>query len=324
VTSTGKQDEIMDAELSAALIMFDDGDPHDLIGTRDRLWRLHLESRVQVPASVAVRELAPSPGGPPVGVRVYEPLTQTRPAPVLIWLHGGAFAYGFAAIDDDLCGRLAADTGFMVLSPEYRLCPENPFPAGFDDAYATLEWVAQQAKQLKVDPRVLAVGGSSAGAAIAAGLCQRARDTAGPQIGLQILSCPALDDRLSTRSMRQLAASPVFTREEAKLMWSRYLTGRPPVQAKYAAPARTRNLADLPPALILTAERDPLRDEGLNYARRLINAGVSVELHHAPGTFHSFDTIAPTAGISQRVYRDYVAALQRCRDTEDGQNSVTG
>ena len=142
----------MDAELSAALIMFDDGDPTDLETDRQRLRDLYDADTPRIPDAVRVRDVqAAPPLGPPVRVRLYEPRVVESPLPALLWLHGGAFSHGFAELDDDLCFRMAADAGFVVLSPDYRLSPEHPFPAGFDDAYATLTWLAGQADVLGID-----------------------------------------------------------------------------------------------------------------------------------------------------------------------------
>lgn len=302
----------MDAELAAALIMFDSGDPHDLAGERLRLQKLHLSNRPIIPDSIRVRDIQTStPDGPPVRLRIYEPRATKTSHPALLWLHGGAFTYGFPEIDDDLCGRLAADSGFLIASPEYRLSPEYPFPAGFDDAYNSLLWMEKNADVLGINRQYLAVGGASAGGALAAGVCQRARDENGPKIRQQILACPVIDDRLMTKSMSEFQDAPIFNPREAKIMWDRYLGKSRSNPPPYAAPGRHADLAQLPPAYVLTADFDPLRDEGIDYALRLLSSGNSVELHHLPGTFHSFDSIVPTAGISQRVYKDYLAALLR-------------
>ena len=302
----------MDAELAAALIMFDAGDPHDLDSARKRLRKIYTANKPQIPETVRVRDLqTTSPFGPPVRLRLYEPRAASAPMPAMLWIHGGAFTYGFPEMDDDICMRLAADSGFLIASPEYRLSPENPFPAGFDDSYDSLQWLANQADLLGINRDHLVVGGTSAGGALAAGVCLRARDESGPKIRQQILACPVIDDRLITDSMKKYDNSPIFTNSEARLMWQRYLGENRDNPPRYAAPGREHDLSNLPSTYVLTADIDPLRDEGINYAVRLIEAGNLVELHHLPGTFHSFDTTVPTAGISQRVYQDYLAALLR-------------
>ena len=301
----------MDPELSAALIMFDFDNLTDIKQGRERLEAIYASGSRSLSQTVEVSDMEPRAGGPPVRVRFYRP-TGYEPKPILLWLHGGAFAYGFAEIDDDLCTRLAEDSGFAIASPNYRLSPEHPFPAAFNDSYGTLLWLTANAPRLGLDMSSVAVGGSSAGAALAAGVCLRARDEGGPAVHQQILICPVVDDRLQTLSMQRYTNAPCFTRDAAELMWQRYLGIGVVDSPRYAAPGRERDLSGLPPAYVLTAEDDPLRDEGIDYAVRLLAAGNHTELHHVPGTFHSFDSIVPTAGVSQRVYRDYLAALQRC------------
>jgi acetyl esterase/lipase len=302
----------MDAELAAALTMFDNGDPADLEGERRRLRKLRDSNPPHVPDSIRVRDVQPSEtDGPPVRLRLYEPRASGTLLPALLWFHGGAFAYGFPEIDDDLCVRLAVDSGFLIVAPDYRLSPEYQFPVGFNDCYESVLWVAKYSDFLGINRDFLTVGGSSAGGALAAGVCQRARDENGPVIKQQILACPVIDDRLTTRSMHEFQTAPIFNPNEARLMWDRYLGKNREDPPPYAVPGRHQDLSNLPPAYIMTADFDPLRDEGIDYALRLLAAGNAVELHHLPETFHSFDSIVPTAGISQRIYKDYVAALLR-------------
>ncbi|MGN6090543.1 MAG: alpha/beta hydrolase [Actinomycetales bacterium] len=304
---------MLDPELAAALAMVPSGDTRDLEGERARLRALHGGSAVRVSPGVAIddRPLG-RPGGQTLRVRTYVPEGASR-APGLLWIHGGAFAFGFAELDDDLCSRLAADAGYIVVSPDYRLAPEHPFPAGFDDVYAALQWLASADCDLPVDARCLAVGGSSAGGALAAVVAQRSRDEQGPSLALQILSCPVIDNALATDSMRRYFDTPIFSARDAELMWQRYLpVGQPP--PRYAVPGRAADLSGLAPSYVLTADLDPLRDEGVDYARRMIAAGNQVELHHLPGTFHNFDAVVPTAAVSQQIHREYVRALTRAHE----------
>jgi len=306
-----------DAELSAAIAFFDTPDDLlDIEAQRESFRRNYEGAR---PLSMTGVEVLDIPGGtsegPPVRVRIYRPVHAPEGAlPAMLWLHGGAFSFAFAEIDDDICSRLALDAGYVLVSPDYRLSPEHPFPAGIDDAYRTLEWMAAQATRMGLDPGCIVVGGSSSGGALAAAICLRARDEHGPTIQLQVLSCPVTDDRMDSPSMRTYDDTPVFDQVQAAAMWDRYLgTDRPPDVSPFAAPARARSLADLPPAYVVTAHHDPLRDEALRYAMRLIAAGNRTELHHFPDTFHSFDLVVPTSGLSLRVYSDYLAILRRVR-----------
>lgn len=308
-----KRTPFMDPELAAALALLKEVDTFDLDAHRAYQRVMWEAQEHDSPANVEVGYLDdrfPNGDAPPVRLRSYWNLDAPPAAPVLIWLHGGGFALGFCEIDDDLCAWIAAEVGCHVVAPEYRLAPEHPFPAGFDDAYDTLQWVSDHADELIVDRRRIAVGGASAGGALAASVCQRARDEAGPTIAFQLLVYPVIDDRMSTRSMRIFTDTPIFDRPNAELMWDRYLGDRRIAVPKYAAPGRSESLTGLPRSYVLTAEIDPLRDEGMDYAHRLIQDGVETETHHFAGAIHGFDTLASSALISQRAWQDYAYALR--------------
>lgn len=303
----------VDPELAAYLTLLEPVDPDDLAGHR-LMQRKQWAAATAEPdrrVTVGMLEDQSDVAAPPVRLRTYWCDEAGPFAPALVWLHGGAFAVGFCEIDDDLCSWLAGEVGCHILVPEYRLAPEHPYPAGFQDAYDTLTWVAANAVALGIDRRRIAVGGASAGGALAAAVCLRARDDGGPAIAFQLLVYPVTDDRLDTPSMRMFTDSPVFDARAAELMWQRYLGPARPAAPPYAAPMRADSLRGLPPTYLLTTHLDPLRDEGLAYGLRLIADGVETELHHVPQAFHGFDTVAPTAGLSQRVWRDYAAALRR-------------
>ncbi|MFD0577899.1 alpha/beta hydrolase [Dactylosporangium darangshiense] len=244
-------------------------------------------------------------GDPDVPVRVYRPAGAHG---ALVWLHGGGMTVGDVDTEHPLAARLAAASGEVVISVGYRLAPEHPFPAAFDDAYAVLRWAAGHAADLGVDPGRIAVGGMSAGGALAAGLALRSRDEQGPPIRFQLLNQPGLDDRQETWSQRRFTDTPRMDRTVVGQAWANYLGGAP-APSPYAAPARATDLAGLPPAYIATAEFDPLRDEGIDYALRLLQSGVRVELHQWPGTFHGSQALL-SAGVSQRQNAE-LAALRR-------------
>ncbi|QFG27437.1 alpha/beta hydrolase [Actinomadura sp. WMMB 499] len=227
-------------------------------------------------------------GGVPV--RIYRPVRVTGPAPVLVYFHGGGFVTGDPENEHGRCLAFAGDGGIAVVSVDYRLAPEHPFPAGLDDCYAACAWAHAHASGFGGDPARVAVGGGSAGGALAAAVALRARDEGGPPLAFQMLLYPVLDDRMDTPSMRACTEPPLFNRTDAAHMWRHYLGGRP--ATPYAAPARARDLAGLPPAYVLAAEFDPLRDEALEYGRRLIGAGVPTELRHMAGVCHGFDGVA--------------------------------
>jgi len=268
----------------------------------------------QGPVPLGVDELmVPGPeGAPDVRVRRYRPAGQDGPLPALVYLHGGGFVVGSLDLYDADARRIAAEVGAVVFSVDYRLAPEHPFPAGLEDCYATLVWVAENAAELGVDPDRIGVGGESAGGGLSAGVALLARDRGGPRLCLQFLGIPELDDRLETESMRTIEA-PITTIANGEISWDSYLgTGvRGTDQVSpYAAPARATDLAGLPPALVTAYEFDALRDEGIAYAQRLMSAGVSTELHVYPGAFHACTWIAD-AGICRKILDDLVDALRR-------------
>lgn len=250
-------------------------------------------------------------GSPEIPVRIYEPAQRDGPSAGLVFFHGGAFVAGDLETDDMRCREYARRAGVLVLSVAYRLAPEHPFPAAFHDCCDSVRWLSAEAA-LGVDPSRIAVGGSSAGAALAAAVALAARDCAGPEIVFLLLLQPVTDDRLATGSMARHAAAPGWNRPNSVQMWRHYLAGASGDEVSpYAAPARAPDLHGLPPAYVLTAECDPLRDEGIAYAVRLIGADVTTELHNFPGAFHGFDAAAPQAGLSRRALAEQCAVLAR-------------
>ncbi|MGI3198039.1 alpha/beta hydrolase [Streptomyces sp. GLT-R25] len=260
--------------------------------------------------------VVPGPeGASDVLLRCYRPQGVEGPLPVIYDIHGGGFMLGSVEFDHGVNVALARELGVAVFSVEYRLAPENPYPAGLEDAYAGLVHVAKNAAELGVDPSRIALFGVSAGGGLAAGLALLARDRGGPAIVFQYLGIPELDDRLDTPSMRDFTDTPLWNRPNAIISWDAYLgsgvPGGPDVPI-YAAPARAtaEQLAGLPPAYISVMEFDPLRDEGIDYARALLAAGVSVELHLFPGTFHG-SALVTHAEVSQRDAAEAVAVLRK-------------
>jgi acetyl esterase/lipase len=250
-------------------------------------------------------------GDPAVAVRVFRPVRASGLAPALLYIHGGGFVVGSVLAEQENAVALVSTLGTVVVSVEYRLAPEHPFPAALHDCFAALNWLCQHANELGVDPARVGVYGSSAGGGLAAALALYCRDHAGPALCFQFLAIPLLDDRLETDSMRTFIDTPGWNRPSAELSWAYYLgsAGSEDV-SPYAAPARAKDLRNLPPAYISTMEFDPLRDEGILYALALLDAGVSVELHSYPGTFHGSSTVM-TAGVSRREVDEQMAVLRR-------------
>ena len=252
----------------------------------------------------------PGPAGAPdVPVRIYRLKGQSN-APVLLSFHGSAFVMGNLDMEDMFLMHIASQTPCVIVSVDYRLAPEHPFPEGVEDCYAALLWTVGAAKELGIDRTRIAVGGSSAGGALAAAVSQMARDRKGPELVLQLLTYPVLDNKLTTPSMMEFnSIPPFFDRYGAQWMWKYYLGENPGEVSPYAVPMRAKNLKDLPPAYIVTAEYDPLRDEGILYALRMMQAGVPVELHNVPGVPHGFDMIL-TSKVTQNIIDEKIAALQ--------------
>jgi len=245
------------------------------------------------------------PADPDVPVRIYRP----HPAQgAIVWLHGGGFVMGDLETEHPWAVRVADGSGAVVVSVGYRRAPEHRFPAALDDAYAVLAWTAGHAAELGVDPGRIAVGGHAAGAGLAAAVALRARDQHGPPVSFQLLNQPELDDRQQTWSARNFTDTPFMTRSKVTASWRHYLGSMP--ASPYAAPARAGDLSGLPPAYITSAEFDPNRDEAIGYAQRLLQAGVPVELHQWPGTFHGSQAVL-SAEVSQRQNAGLAAALRR-------------
>ena len=245
----------------------------------------------------------------PIPVRIYRKKNVVGALPVLLYFHGGGFFCGDLFSEESQCAQYALNAGCAVVCVAYRLAPEEPFPAALTDCYRVLEFLWSEDQNLNIDRDFIAVGGSSAGANLAAAVSLLARDRVGPKICFQMLLIPALDDRLETVSARQFTDVPDFGRSEAEVMWRWYLGEHAHDISPYAAPARAKDLSGLPTAYVLCAGLDPLRDEGVDYALRLTEAGVAVELHLVPSIPHGFASI-PSAAISKRLLKEQVEVLR--------------
>lgn len=221
-----------------------------------------------------------------IALRAYLPAGENRAAaqPAMLFAHGGGWCLGSLALYDRPCQALANATGRVILSVDYRLAPEYPFPQPLEDVYRVLCWVAQQAPQLGIDAKRLAVGGDSAGGNLAAAVALLARDRGGPHIERQLLLYPALSREMTTKSYCEFAEGYFLTRDAMVFCWQQYLAQR---RDPGAEPLHAATLRGLPPATILSCEYDPLRDEAEQYAQRLREAGVPVRCERLPGMVHA-------------------------------------
>ena len=250
---------------------------------------------------------------PDVTVMMHRPRGLRGPLPCVLHMHGGGFIAGAPAADAPQHGQMALSHGCCVASVDYRLAPETPFPGAIEDCYAALVWLAANAQALDLDVQRIGVMGESAGGGLAAALAILARDRRGPHLAFQHLIYPMLDDRTCIQTdPNAFAGEFVWTDAANRFGWSALLNGEPggtDVPA-YAAPARAANLGDLPPAFISTGALDLFVEENIEYARRLLRAGVPVELRVYPGCFHGFD-YDPLATVSVQARRESQAALSR-------------
>ncbi|MGH7896570.1 MAG: alpha/beta hydrolase [Candidatus Binatia bacterium] len=231
----------------------------------------------------------PGPAGE-IPLRVYTP-EAASPLPVLVYFHGGGWVIGNFETHDAVCRLLAKSAPAIVASVDYRLAPEHKFPAAAEDCYAATRWVAENAAAIGGAAEKLAVGGDSAGGNLAAVVSLMARDRKTPKIGLQLLVYPVTAHGYDTASYRENADGYLLTKDAMVWFWNHYLTGQADGENAYASPLRAKDLRGLPPALVVTAEFDPLRDEGESYAKRLEEAGVPVTLKRYDGIIHGFFTM---------------------------------
>ncbi|BBX17409.1 alpha/beta hydrolase [Mycolicibacterium duvalii] len=282
--------------------------PPVLGAVRDSLNQRRAEAAIStdtVGIEVEQREIL-APHGHRIAVRIYR--GGPPPSPAVIYCHSGAFVLGNLDTDHRQCVELARRARVTVFSLEYRLAPEHPFPAAIDDAAFILEWVVGSALELGVDAAAVAVAGSSAGGALAAGLAQRSAAGLLPTVGYTLLHQPVLDDR-DTPSKHEFTTTPGFDADAVRWMWLHYLGDRVPGSA--SVPARSDDLAALPATMITCSELDPLRDEAIDYARRLMQSGVTTQLHVFGGTCHGFDSLLPDWEVSTRLFEWQAAVLRQ-------------
>src|SRR5690606_18355092 len=290
-------------------------DISDLAKSRVMLAQMAAMGRIRpdTPVSVEDRIIPGTEDHPELSVRIYRPTQIAAPLAGLLWIHGGGYFLGTADMSDQRQAEMALAGECLVVSVEYRLAPEHPFPAPLEDCYAALKWLATNAAELGVDASRIAIGGASAGGGLAAGLALLARDRGEVKVIFQLLIYPMIDDRNATPSSHFMTMSGFWNRALNFAGWKAYL-GKEPGGAEvspYAAAARATDLKGLPPAYIPVGDLDLFLDEDIEYAQRLLQAGVSAEIHVYAGAYHGSESMVPSAKVSQRCLRGIDDALRR-------------
>lgn len=313
--------ELVDAELAVHLKSFPALDIWtDLVKTRQLGAQMRAKIIGELPKIEEVESsdyLIPQADAPEVLVRVYRPENPLERLPALLWIHGGGYCLGAMESDDNVVRQIAKAVGSVIVSVEYRLAPEHPFPAALNDCSTALQWLADNTDTLAVDPARIAIGGISAGAGLAAGLALYVRDKTDITLVFQFLLCPMIDDRCVTPSSHMITDERVWNRHSNLTAWKNYLRGENDAEtapfddvSAYAAASRAIDLSDLPPAYIAVGSVDAFVDENRDYAERLETAGVATQLSVFTGGFHGFEFIAPAAEISKAARDSHYSALR--------------
>ncbi|SMF69474.1 Acetyl esterase/lipase [Paenibacillus uliginis N3/975] len=280
-------------------------------------WSRSLLSNPPIEKSEHVRttsQMIPGAAGEML-VEIYEPAQRTdAKLPAMLWIHGGGYVMGHPDMDDTLCERFVQAANCVVVSVDYRLAPEHPYPAAIDDCYAGLIWMTDEAELLGIDVDRVAIAGASGGGGLTAALALMVRDKGGPDLIFQMPLYPMIDNRNMTASSHEITAdNATWNRTNNLTAWSMYLGEGADdiVESPYAVPSRAESLAGLPPTYTCVGQLDLFRDETIEYVTRLAVAGIDVEFHLYPGTFHCFEVFVPEAEVSQRASQSYVDAMAR-------------
>jgi acetyl esterase len=258
----------------------------------------------------AVADLRVRVTGGEITVRLYSP-GGSGPHPVLVFYHGGGWVIGDLETHDGICRSLTNAAACAVASVDYRLAPEHRYPVAAEDSYAALQWVMANGRQLGIDPRRVAVGGDSAGGNLATAVSLMARDRHTPLPVFQALIYPVTDCNLDTPSYLENATGYVLTREAMRWFFRHYLAREEQGREPYVSPLRAASVANLPPALVITAGCDPLRDEGEAYAVRLRDAGIPVTSTRYPGMFHGFFRMTRLLDQAKSALDEVAGALRK-------------
>lgn len=245
----------------------------------------------------------------PIPVRLYEPFGSTAPGPVIVFCHGSGFVLGNLDTHDWLARSLAKTSQAVVVSVDYLLAPEHPFPAALDECFAVLRWVASGGAGGAADPGRIALAGDSAGGAIVSGVSMTARDLGGPSLSAQLLMYPVCGHELNTPSWDRYGHGYFLDQPTMRWFWSQYLSRPQDAEDPRAVPLAARDLRGMPPTVLLTAGCDPLKDEGLRLAERLSGAGVQARSFDYPGAIHGFMTMSAVSPTADAAVRLAVGAL---------------
>lgn len=281
---------------------------HEQVQARELAAKLRGKSIIPLRLARVENRTISSPNGD-IPIRIYTP-HGNKPLPVLVFFHGGGWVLGDLDAVDSNCRSLAKDAGCVVVSVDYRLAPEHKFPAAVEDAYAATVWVANNAAAIAIDVTRIAVAGDSAGGNLAAAVTLMARDRGEPKLMYQVLIYPVTQYAFDTDSYREYAEGCGLTKEEMIWFWHHYLASTADGQNPYASPLLAENMSNLPPALIITAECDVLRDEAQAYATRLQSAGVSVHLKQYDGMIHGFVGMALVLDGGKNAIADIASQLR--------------
>lgn len=285
----------LDSQIAAVLQQFSGLPQQDLSQLSAAQYRQSADNMMQpIPGETMaeVRDLRVAGAAGELDARLYRPLDQPN-LPLLVFFHGGGFVFGTLDTHDNLCRALAKQSGAVVVSIAYRLAPEAKFPAAPLDCYRATCWLVEQAQALGVDASRLALAGDSAGGNLALAVSRLAAERKGPRISYQCLFYPVTDGRCDSPSYEAFAEGYFLTREMMLWCWQHYLQSPEQADDALASPLRAEELDNLPPTTLITAEFDPLRDEGESFAKRLQQAGVATRLERYDGMIHGFVSMAP-------------------------------
>ncbi|MGO4348441.1 alpha/beta hydrolase [Paenibacillus sp. MCAF9] len=286
----------------------------NLVAKRNEMYEMFAGIAGSLPINDAVltseKHIPGANGDPDVRIKIYEPRVKDEILPGVLYIHGGGYILGSADMMDPTLQQLVSEINCVIVSVDYRLAPEHPFPAPLEDCYAALNWFSENAEELGVDSTRIAVVGPSAGGGLTAAVSLLARDRKGPSIFFQMPLYPMIDDRNMTKSSNEITDERVWNKTKNQLAWKMYL-GEIGEVSQYAAPARATDLSGLPPTYTCVGDLDPFRDETIDYVLRLTQAGVPTEFHLYPGCFHGFEEYFPAAEISQSIVIGYHTALKR-------------